>query len=88
MAIARLNGEVIAESTDTIVIEGHHYFPPQSVRVDLLRPTVFKEDRHYYSITVHGKPIPDCARAANGAVGSNPRIIDHVEFFRPVEIEE
>lgn len=26
------NGQVIAESDQTIVIEGNHYFPPQSVR--------------------------------------------------------
>ena len=28
---ANWNGEVIAESNETIVIEGNHYFPPDSV---------------------------------------------------------
>jgi uncharacterized protein (DUF427 family) len=30
------NGEVIAESDDTVVVEGNHYFPADSVRHDLL----------------------------------------------------
>jgi uncharacterized protein (DUF427 family) len=30
---------VIAESDDTVVVEGNHYFPPEAVRWDLLEPT-------------------------------------------------
>lgn len=36
MAQATFNGEIIAESDDTIVVEGNHYFPASSVRADLL----------------------------------------------------
>ena len=39
MVRAVWNGEVIAESDDTVVVEGNHCFPIESVRVDLLRPS-------------------------------------------------
>jgi len=33
------NGAVIAESNDTIVVEGNQYFPLSDVRTELLRPS-------------------------------------------------
>ena len=39
MAKAVWNGAVIAESEQTVVVEGNHYFPPQAVRQDYLRPS-------------------------------------------------
>ena len=36
---ATWNGAVIAESDDTVVVEGNHYFPYDSVNWDLLTPT-------------------------------------------------
>ena len=39
MARAVWNGAVIAQSNDTIVVEGNHYFPPQSVDSACLRPS-------------------------------------------------
>ncbi len=50
------NGEVIAESNDTIVVEGNHYFPPSSVKkeflVDSNRTTVcsWKGTASYYHL--------------------------------------
>ncbi len=37
MARAVWNGEVVAESDDTVVVEGNHYFPRESLRADLVR---------------------------------------------------
>jgi uncharacterized protein (DUF427 family) len=88
MAIARLNGEVIAESTETVILEGHRYFPAQSVRVELFRPTATRNDRPYYSVIVHGKSTPDCACYLTGPGVPDPRIAEHVEFFNPVVVEE
>jgi uncharacterized protein (DUF427 family) len=88
MAIARLNGEVIAESTDTVLIEGNRYFPAHSVRAELLRPTATRDDRHYYSIIVHGIPVQDHAWTVSGASIPDPRIADYVAFDGPVEIED
>jgi uncharacterized protein (DUF427 family) len=36
---ATWNGEVLAESADTVVVEGNHYFPPADVRAENLRPS-------------------------------------------------
>ena len=88
MAIARLNGEVIAESTDTVLLDGHHYFPAQSVRVDLFRPTSTRDDRPWYSICVQGKPTPDVACYYSGPSVPDPRIADHVLFHDPVQVED
>ncbi len=33
------NGAVIAESDDTVVVEGNHYFPRASVHAEYLRPS-------------------------------------------------
>ncbi|MEM7622939.1 MAG: DUF427 domain-containing protein [Planctomycetota bacterium] len=39
MAQAVFNGTVIAESDDTVVIEGNHYFPRASLRAEFFRPS-------------------------------------------------
>ncbi|HVV24214.1 MAG TPA: DUF427 domain-containing protein [Pseudonocardiaceae bacterium] len=88
MAIARLNGEVIAESSETVILEGHQYFPAQSVRVELFRPTSVRDDRPYYSVMVRGRSTPDCACYVTGPAVPDPRIAEHVEFFGPVVVED
>jgi len=37
MAVATWNGTVIAESDKTVVVEGNHYSPPESVNMQYLR---------------------------------------------------
>lgn len=37
MAKATWNGTVLAESDKTIVVEGNHYFPPDSIKRELFR---------------------------------------------------
>ena len=67
MVQAMLNGEVVAESDDTVVVEGNHYFPMDSVRPGALtgndRRTVcgWKGEASYFDVHVDG------ASAAAGA---------------------
>ena len=55
---ATWNDTVIAESDDTVVVEGNHYFPAESLRTDLVRPSVhrsicgWKGTAHYYTIVI------------------------------------
>jgi hypothetical protein len=62
VARAVWNGAVIAESDDTIKLEGNHYFPPGSVDRRYLRPShrttvcPWKGVASYYSLDVDGKP--------------------------------
>ena len=39
MVKAVWNNETIAESNDTVVVEGNHYFPPEAVRSGVLKPS-------------------------------------------------
>jgi uncharacterized protein (DUF427 family) len=61
------NGATIAESDQTVEIEGNHYFPPQSVRQELLKASSttsvcsWKGKAQYYSVVVGGKENPDAA---------------------------
>ncbi len=60
MATATWNGEVIADSAETVVVEGNHYFPMKAVRADILRPSAttshcpWKGTANYYSLEVGG----------------------------------
>lgn len=64
---ATWNGTVIAESDDTVIVEGNHYFPLESVRQDLLRPSSkrsvcpWKGRACSYSIEVDGSVNTDAA---------------------------
>lgn len=88
MTIARLDGEVIAESNDTIIVEGKYYFPPHAVHTGFLRPTEAREDGYHYSVVVHGRTMADCACCARQVNIPDPRVAKHVTFNAPVEIVE
>jgi uncharacterized protein (DUF427 family) len=53
------NGTVIAESHDTVMLEGNHYFPLTSVNAQLLEPSTqtsvcpWKGTANYYSLKVN-----------------------------------
>mgnify|MGYP003911002559 CR=1 FL=1 len=55
------NGEIIAESDDTVIVEGNHYFPRESVRAEFLRDSdthticPWKGTASYQSLEVNGK---------------------------------
>jgi uncharacterized protein (DUF427 family) len=67
MARALWNDTLIAESDDTVVVEGNHYFPPESVNSDLLVPSnthtvcSWKGTASYYTVEVDGKRNIDAA---------------------------
>ena len=57
---ATWNNQIIAESDETIVIEGNHYFPLASVNADFLVSSDYmtechwKGTAHYYNVLVEG----------------------------------
>jgi uncharacterized protein (DUF427 family) len=90
------NGTVLAESDETIVVEGNHYFPPDSVNRDYFRASdhhttcPWKGLASYYDVVVGDAvnenaawyyPVPKPAAAELG-------ITDHVAFWRGVQVEE
>ncbi|KAI0041983.1 DUF427-domain-containing protein [Auriscalpium vulgare] len=61
------DGTVIADSTNTVFIEGNHYFPVEDIKTDLFvtSQTTYvcpvKGDAEYRNVNVNGKTINDVA---------------------------
>lgn len=87
------NGVVVAESDDTIVIEGNHYFPPDSLRREHFQPsdhtTVcgWKGTANYYDVVVGEASNPRAAWFYSEPKAACAEIKDHVAFWRGVTVE-
>ena len=90
---ATWNGVTIAESSDTVVVEGNHYFPVQSVRRDFLKDSAtttvcpWKGTANYYHVEVNGERNADAAWYYSAPSDAARQIKDHVAFWRGVKVE-
>ena len=90
---ASWNGVIVAESNDTVVVEGNHYFPAASLKQDYVTFSnhrsgcPWKGQAHYHSLMVNGDlnenavwyyPEPSAAAA---------QIKDRVAFWKGVKVE-
>ena len=86
------NKTIIAESDDTVVIEGNHYFPPSALKQEFFKSTdhhtvcPWKGTANYYSLEVDGKInenaawyYPVVSELAKGIKG-------RVAFWKGVEV--
>ena len=86
------NGEVIAESNDTIVVEGNHYFPRESVRDDVLVESDtttecgWKGTANYYSLRVGDRTNPDAAWVYRTPKSAAAGIEGRLAFWKGVEV--
>lgn len=86
------NGEVIAESSETVVVEGNHYFPVDSVRRDYLRESdhhstcPWKGEASYYHLEVDGKRNDNAAWFYPAPKEAAAEIKDRVAFWKGVEV--
>jgi len=93
MARAIWNEEVIAESETFEEVEGNIYFPPRSVRYELLRESAtrtrcgWKGEAHYFDVLVNDASNRDAAWFYPDPKPAASRIRDHVAFWRGVRIE-
>ena len=93
MAKAMWNGAVIAESDNTVVVEGNHYFPIESVNAAVLEPSAkhtscpWKGEASYYSLNVDGNVNADAAWFYPAPKDAAKEIKDHVAFWRGVTVE-
>jgi uncharacterized protein (DUF427 family) len=93
MARATWNGAVIAESSDTVVVEGNHYFPLESVEVAFLRPSAshttcpWKGEASYYTLEVDGQENADAAWFYPEPKEAAEQIRGRVAFWRGVVVE-
>ncbi|MGK0500757.1 MAG: hypothetical protein ACJAYG_002411 [Oceanicoccus sp.] len=85
-------GQIVAESDDTVVVEGNHYFPSDSINKiffeDSSKTTFcgWKGSAHYYSITVNGETNQDSAFFYPEPKSAAEQIKDRVAFWRGVEV--
>ena len=88
------NGVVIAESNDTKVVEGNHYFPRESVKDAYLEESdhstvcPWKGTASYFSISAGGEMNPNAAWYYPEPSAEANSIKDHVAFWRGVEVVE
>ncbi len=93
MARAVWKGVVIAESDDTVVVEGNHYFPPEAVKWEYFqensRHTVcpWKGVASYYDVTVNGKVNTAAAWYYPDPSPAAAQIKDRVAFWKGVKVE-
>ena len=86
------NGAVLAESDRTVVVEGNHYFPPQSLRREFLKdsPTHtfcgWKGTASYYTVEVNGAVNADAAWYYPDPLPAAREIAGHVAFWRGVQV--
>lgn len=85
---------VIAESDDTVVVEGNHYFPPDSVSQALVQDSdttsvcPWKGTASYYSVIVDGETNPDAAWYYPEPKDAANNILGRVAFWKGVQVVE
>jgi uncharacterized protein (DUF427 family) len=85
---------VIAESNDTKIIEGNHYFPPESIKKEFIKKSSthsicpWKGKASYYDIIVSGEENKDAAWYYPEPKEEAKEIKNHVAFWKGVVIEQ
>lgn len=88
------NDQVIAESDETIVIEGNHYFPPNSIKKEFFKDSEthticsWKGEASYYTLDVEGDQNTDAAWYYPDPKYAAQEIKDYIAFWRGVEVVE
>ena len=88
------NGAVVAESNDTVVVEGNHYFPKDSIHTQYFQDSdttshcPWKGEASYYTLVVGDETNPDAAWYYPHPKPAAKQILDRVAFWRGVEVVE
>ncbi|HYY95187.1 MAG TPA: DUF427 domain-containing protein [Pyrinomonadaceae bacterium] len=86
-------GEVLAESDETVVVEGNHYFPAASIKKEHFRESEthtvcpWKGTASYYDVVVGGELNKDAAWFYPQPKDAAKEIKDRVAFWRGVKVE-
>jgi len=86
--------QVIAESNETIVIEGNHYFPPAAVRKEFFRENPahtycpWKGEASYYDVVINGEVNEGAAWYYAEPKEAARQIQNYVAFWRGVQVTE
>ncbi len=86
------NNQVIAESDDTVIIEGNHYFPPESINKAFFKESdtrtvcPWKGTASYYSLEVDGATNQDAAWYYPEVSELAKNIKGRVAFWKGVQV--
>ncbi len=86
------NDIVLAESDDTKVVEGNHYFPPDSIKREYFKASEthsvcpWKGTASYYTLDVNGTQNPDAAWYYPQPKDAAKEIANHVAFWKGVRV--
>ncbi|HEY0047980.1 MAG TPA: DUF427 domain-containing protein [Pyrinomonadaceae bacterium] len=87
------NGAVLAESDETIVVEGNHYFPESSINKEYFQPSQthtvcgWKGTASYYDVVANGATNKDAAWFYPDAKTEAKEIENYVAFWKGVEVK-
>ncbi len=88
------NGEVLAESSETVVVENNHYFPPDSINKEYFKESTthstcpWKGTASYYTIEVGGKENKDAAWYYPEVSALAKSIKGYIAFWKGVKVSE
>ena len=90
---ATWNNAVIAESSETVVVEGNHYFPADAVKIEYLKPSSkhtycpWKGEASYYNVVVNGETNKDAAWYYPKPKEAAAEIKNRIAFWQGVKVE-
>jgi len=88
------NGQVIAESDQTVLLEGNHYFPAEAVRQEFLEPSdthticPWKGIASYYHVKVGNQINRDAAWYYPEPSEAAKQIKGYIAFWKGVQVVE
>lgn len=93
MATATWKNATLAESSNTEVVEGNQYFPPDSVHREYFEPSShttvcpWKGTAHYYHVVVDGQKNENAAWYYPEPKAAAANIKDHISFWKGVSVK-
>jgi uncharacterized protein (DUF427 family) len=88
------NGVVLAESDNTEIVEGNHYFPLDAVNLNYFQESSkqttcpWKGRASYYTVKVNGQENVDAAWYYPEPKDAAKNITGHIAFWRGVKVED
>lgn len=89
---ATWNGAVLAESDETVVVEGNHYFPPSSINEEYFTDSSatsvcpWKGTASYYDVEVDGSTNAGAAWYYPNPKSAAAEIKDRIAFWKGIEV--
>jgi uncharacterized protein (DUF427 family) len=90
---ATWKGATLAQSDETVVVEGNHYFPPESIHEEYFRDSEthttcpWRGEASYRTIEVAGQSDPDATWYYPSPKDAAAQIKDHLAFWKGVQVK-